>query len=379
MKSKRFVLSFILFLPLAFFTGCVGFNTAIFMTKSNVGLDFDNKPPTVEINISRKEAVVEPSFEGGKTPPVMASFGSKVGSGGGLGRFIFGVDQTFSGGDAAMTMAKLYDTNGVPTEEEAKQIDFDSGLSLTKPPNANSDSGKGFLGWKKRLFALPEPGEVRPFFFGTDTQLGVKVGWNGVGGPYPDNLKIGFNRKELAVAPVTFSPKEEKLGADGVTKTVRENVVRIPSFLATVDSNVEVEGGVNVGWMQYFATGNSADYLARQPGVRLAMIKRADPLGSQEAKNAVAERNIVALKQHGTDLATQVETEVNRLTTAAQLTKGAQAAVDSGLWSASNLAEFDNYNATEQGNYLKRTAEGRGSPEDIQKLGTYLEGLKAIR
>lgn len=283
MKSKRFVLSLILFLPPALFTGCVGYNTALFMTKSNVGLDFDNKPPTAEINISRKEAVVEPSFEGGKTPPIMASFGSKVGSGGGLGRFIFGVDQTFSGGDAAVTMAKLYNTNGVPLDNHMSQTNFDSGFSLSKPPKANSTSGKGFLGWKKRLFALPEPGEVRPFIFGTDTQLGVKVGWNGVGGPYPDNLKIGFNRKELAIAPVTLSPKEEKLDADGVGTTVRTNVVRIPSFLATIDSNVEVEGGVDVGWMQYFATGTSADYLARQPGVRLAMIKRADPKAAAKA------------------------------------------------------------------------------------------------
>ena len=374
MKSKRFVLSLILSLPLVLSTGCVGYNTAVFMTKSNAGLDFDNKPPTVEINISRKEAVVEPSFEGGKTPPVMASFGSKVGSGGGLSRFIFGVDQTFSGGDAAVTMAKLYDINEVPTKAEAKQIDFDSGLLLSKPPNANSTSGKGFLGWKKRLFALPEPGEVRPFIFGTDTQLGVKVGWNGVGGPYPDNMKIGFNRKELAIAPVTLSPKEPIPG----TNTFRTNVVRIPSFLATVDSNVEVEGGANVSWMQYFATGTSADYLARQPGVRLAMIQRADPLGSQQAKNSLAERNLNSLKTHGKDLATQVATEVSRLTSEAQLTAGAQAAVDSGLWPSSNITSFGNLTPEAQRGALTRTAENRKSPEDIQKLGKYLAGLKAI-
>jgi hypothetical protein len=127
------------------------------------------------------------------------------------------------------------------------------------------------------LFGLAEPGEVRPFFFGTDTQLGVKVAWNGVGGPYPDTVKIGFNRKELAIAPVTISD---------------ENVVRIPSFLATVDTNVRgsstngtntLRSELGLSWMQYFATGASADYLSRQYGVRKAMLERVDPKASEKS------------------------------------------------------------------------------------------------
>jgi len=282
MKPRPLLHSVILFAPLVPLTGCVGFNTALFMTKSNAGLDFDAKPPTVEINISRKEAVGEPSFEGGKTPTVMASFSSKSGSGGGLGRFFFGVDQTFAGGDAALTMAKLYDTNGIPEDNHASRMSFDSGVSLSKPPRANTPAGKkGWLGLKKHLFALPEPGEVRPFFFGTDSQLGVKVAWNGVGGPYPDNVKIGYNRKEMAVAPVTFTPREDE---------GRSNVVRIPSFLATVDSKVEGGGDVQVGWLQYFATGESASYLARQPGVRIAMHERADPKAAEQSGKFAAFR-----------------------------------------------------------------------------------------
>jgi hypothetical protein len=278
MKRNKRIRSFLLLMPLGLLTGCVGYNTALFTTKSNAGLDFDSKPPTAEINISRKEGVVEPSFEGGKTPPVMASFSSKIGSGGGLGRFFFGVDQTFAGGDAAVTMSKLYDSPFVPSEEQAQVIDFDSGLPLSKVPLSNTQVGKGWLGWKKRMFGLPEPGEVRPFFFGTDTQLGVKVGWNGLGGPYPDNLKIGFNRKEMAVAPVTLSPREVR--KDG---SVRANVVRIPSFLAAIDSQVRGTNDVEVGWLQYFATGEAASFLARQPGVRIAMARRADPLAVSDS------------------------------------------------------------------------------------------------
>ena len=258
MKTKYLLHSLLLALP-GLLTGCVGYNSVLFMTKSNAGLDFDTKPPTAEINISRKEGVVAPVFEGGKTPPVLASFSSQIGSGGGVGRFFFGVDQTFAGGDSALTMAKLYDDDKKVEETPASAARFDSGLPLSKLPEANTN--KGWFGWRKFFFGLPEPGEVRPFFFGTDSQLGVKVAWNGVGGAYPDTIKIGYNRKEMALAPVTLS----------------NNVVRIPSFLATVDTSTQGSNGVGVTWMQYFATGESASFLARQYGVRQAMLERADP------------------------------------------------------------------------------------------------------
>lgn len=280
-------LKYILYVcPLAL-TGCVGYNTALFMTKSNAGLDLDAKPPTAEINISRKEGVVEPSFEGGQTPPVMASFSTKVGHDK-MDSFFLGVNQTFAGGDAAVTMAKLYDWEKAIKEDTDEEVSrnekkFDSKLTLSEPPKANAN--KGWFGWRKKLFGLAEPGEVRPFFFGTDTQFGMKVAWNGVGGPYPDTIKLGFNRKEIAVAPITINEAHE---------------VRIPSFLATVDGGGKgaITGATNtlgvkqdVNWIQYFATGKSANYLARQYGVRRAMLERADPKAT-----AIATTNI-AIKQ----------------------------------------------------------------------------------
>lgn len=289
MKPTNFFVC-LCFGTLIFLTGCVGYNTTLFMTKSNAGLDFDAKPPTMELNISRKEGVVEPTFEGGKTPPVLASFGSKSG---GFSKFFFGVDQTFAGGDAAVTMAKLYDdANKVPDGTNSDHI-FDSGLPLSKIPEANKPNASWLSKWFLRL---PEPGETRPFFFGTDTQLGVKVGWNGVGGAYPDNLKIGFSRKEISVAPVTFTPRET--GANGVE---RANVVRIPSFLATVASDVKVGDQVELSWMQYFATGDSARFLARQYGVRKAMLQRADPsaVALSEAEKAGAKQHALAVDQAG--------------------------------------------------------------------------------
>ena len=268
-------------------SGCVGYNHTLFMTKSNAGLDIDSAPPTVEVNISRKEAVVAPAFEGGQTPPVIASFGSDVGSGAGAGRFFFGVNQTFAGGDAALTLGTLYEDPREPTgSEENLKKDFDSTLKLSEMPRANQSSSA----IKRFLFGLPEPGEVRPFVFGTDSQLGIKVGWNGVGGPYPDTLKIGYNRKEFAFAPVTL----QKDTTPGVTKPY---AVRMPSFLATVDSNVTGADNVKVGWMQYFATGAAADQLAREPAVRAAMIARSDPAQDAEIKDVQLRAQELILEQ----------------------------------------------------------------------------------
>jgi hypothetical protein len=231
--------------------GCAGYNTTMFMTKSNVGLDFDTKPPTAEITVSRKEAVIAPAFEGGQTPPVMASFKPRSGFDGSFGNFFIGVDQTFAGGDAAQAMSQLYNA---PTSH-ANLTNYDSVLNLSKAPD-----------YKCPLWRLPVPGETRPFFFATDTMLGLKVAWTGTGGQIPDSVKLGFNRKEFAWAPVTM-----------ITNTDHSAKVKMPSFLATIESKIEAGKSNGVQALQYFATGDAASYLALQQEVRKAMIARLDP------------------------------------------------------------------------------------------------------
>ena len=278
----------------AMFQGCAGYNTTMFMTKSNAGLDIDMKPPTAEINISRKEAVIEPVFEKGQTPPVMASFKPDVGFGGVLGNYFLGVDQTFAGGDAALTMAMLYDS-ATPPNLAGDEVKFDSTIELEAPiPDSNI------------LFDPAPPGVIRPFIFGTDTQLGLKVAWSGAGGQFPDTVKAGFNRKEFAWAPLTMTKGGKS--------------IKMPSFLATIQSHIGGESSTNksnitnittkvssprggngavssitniqlnvpdqsasVKSIQYFATGEAASLLARQKDVRDAMLKRLDPSYSSTA------------------------------------------------------------------------------------------------
>lgn len=242
--------------------GCaIGYNSVLFVTKSNVGIDVDSTPPTAEISIARRENVIEPTFEDGQTPPVLASF--RVGIKGILGTFA-SVSSTFSGGDAAVTMAELFDEK---VKRPAKQLAY---LCLKKQPSPR------LLGQK---ITFPEPGDVQPFLFGTDTSLGLKLAWSGLTAQYPDTVRLGYNRKELAWAPVFVAKDPE------CEKTGHPYRVDIPSFLATMDSSATAKGLETTGLdhLQYFATGKAATQLAQQPGIREAMLKRLDPAAAAAA------------------------------------------------------------------------------------------------
>lgn len=257
-------------LPFAF-TGCAGRNHILFMTKSNVGLDFDSKPPTLEITVSRKEVVIAPTFEGGQTPPVAASFKPKAGTGSGFANFFLGVDQTFAGGDAAVAMASLYATSNAP--DPSTRTNYNSALNLTQKPKYSGI----FRG-------IPGPGETRTFIFGTDTSLGLKAAWSGAGGQFPDTVRLGFNRKEFTWAPLSLTTNNAVHNAAAYS-------VKAPSFLATVESQIGVgssDGGIKA--LQYFASGESATLLALQPSVREAMIKRLDPGAAELAPEFAAGR-----------------------------------------------------------------------------------------
>jgi hypothetical protein len=271
-------------------TGCVGYDSTLFMTKSNFGLDIDTKPPTAEITVSRREGVIAPSFEEGKTPPVMASF--KVQQSG-LTTFFTGVGQTFAGGDSAVALATLYDagtpgkTEGAtPTELSVAKVkaatNYNSELTLNEEPEYK------ILFFKKKKF--PKSSRVRPFIFGTDTALGVKVAWSGLTAQMPDTARVGFQRKEFALAPVNLTKTETAAG------TPDEYSVKMPSFLATVDANVTIGAPKNSGIrsIQFFATGVAATQLALEKDVRKAMLYDADPTAAAKAAafdGAAAELN----------------------------------------------------------------------------------------
>lgn len=311
--------------------GCVGYNRVAFATKSNVGLDYDTKPlPTLQLNIGRKEIAVTPTFEGGGTPPLLASFGANP-EGNAAGRFSFGIDQTFSGGDAAMVMATLIGSdynprmaaNGQPTNASADTVVlYDSAITVSGVP-----TGRG----------TPYTTNATPFIFATDTSFGAKVSWSGAASTVPDSVHIGFRRKEGALAPVFASPSP-----NDSTKTV----VRIPSFLATVEGASVVEGTTNkYGARQFFATGKAATRLAMQPDVRDAMAKRLDPAAYKGTADKNVEKQIAQADRIAEEVSVHGKVDEQKLKTVA---------TDSGVVDPAQFAaKFKDKDKSELANALK--------------------------
>jgi hypothetical protein len=248
---------FIMWGVVAYLQGCaVGYNSTLFVTQSNIGLNAETKPPVLEMSIARREGVIAPGFEGGQTPPVMASFRTESNP---FSRFFFGVKSTFAGGDAAVFLSQSLKDN--------------SAVCLSKKPDA-----------KKILWvfdvSVPEKGAVEPFFFGTDTTFGLKVTW-GTNGEIPDSVRLGFSRTEFAWAPV-FGTDVRKCKIPG-TEQDGTYAVWMPPFLAVLDNDVQTgtPTQTKVSWLQYFATGESATALAKQDGVRAVMMERMDPVTYQ--------------------------------------------------------------------------------------------------
>lgn len=245
-KFLKICSSFLLLISLG---GCaIGFDHTLFMTKSNVGVDIDTKAPTAEISIARRELVIAPAFEKGQTPPVLAGF--RTGN-----RLLFGFDvsSVFAGGNAALMLS---DPNNIKENSE---------LCLQIKPE-----GKLHLGpIELARFSLPTTGEIRPFIFGTDTTFGIKVAWSGMTAQFPDSLKIGFNRKELALAPV--------FGSDKGTKDC-PYLVGMPPFLASIEmtSETATPQKFDLAYRQSFSTGSAAVELAKDPNIKKLLLTRLD-------------------------------------------------------------------------------------------------------
>jgi hypothetical protein len=231
------------------------------------------------MTIARREGVIAPCFEEGKTPPVFASFRTDAGWYNYLNPFV-SMSSVFAGGDAAVAMSSMK-----PTSETEYTKDKLSSFTLSKSPKGGIvpdlvDAGRAIVG----KTSLRKPGRMHPFVFGTDTSFGLKVAWSGTTGQYPDSVKLGLSRKEFALAPVfekmkesTGKGKKEPTGKDKGTPVV----VKMPSFLAVLDHITTLtKGSEYTGHVQYFATGKAATILAGQSYMQKAIMERADPLAA---------------------------------------------------------------------------------------------------
>lgn len=270
--------------------GCApGYNSVLFATRSNVGFDADTAPPNLEIAISRQEGVFEPTFEGGQTLPVMASFSSDSNA---FTNFFWGVKSTFATGEAAFIMSYLYDDAMPIKDDKGKDKVSYERVTLSEMPDPKLP-----FGCKVQYV---KAGEVKPVLFGTDTILGIKVKWSGQTAQYPSSVNIGFKRKEATLAPVA-------VGTNRITNPNNPNNINnkkyeadIASLLATIDSNVSASENAKFTYLQYFATGSAASNLARRRAVREAMLRRAYPdqkIKTAEEGKALREANWKYIRQ----------------------------------------------------------------------------------
>jgi hypothetical protein len=180
-------------------SGCAGYDRILFATKTNVGIDVDNKPPTAEITIARRELAITPTFqdsvEQDNTLPLLASFGLDGG--------ILDPDLSsrFAGGEAAVLLAMGPAKASSAMLNSSVTSDLSS-ICLNKQPDTRP-LWKWLWHW---IINKPETEryeqDTRAFYFATDSSFGLKLGWDGTSGPYPDTLKLGYNRKELAFPPI---------------------------------------------------------------------------------------------------------------------------------------------------------------------------------
>jgi hypothetical protein len=244
-------------------SGCgIGNNQLLFVTKSNFGLDIDTTPATAEITLARREGVIGPVFEGGVHPPIAANFyvHSEM--------FTANVLATFAGGAAAEELS-------APAGDLQRQ-------------GNSSTSGVLCISRKPDGADFPGPGEVKPFLFGTDTSVGLKVGWSGMTATYPNSLKFGYNRKEFALAPVMGN-------AEGCTTAGRMYGVKMPSFLAAINSGFEVKALDKTSFThsQFISTGKSAEALAGDQKIKAIFHKMAkEQLEHTVAKYAADENTL---------------------------------------------------------------------------------------
>jgi len=98
-------------------------------------------------------------------------------------------------------------------------------------------------------------GQRRPFFFGTGTNIGLRVGF---AGDAPSSVRFGFNREELSIIPMQradpLSGQPDKYA----------------SVLAAINMNDTIASpqGTSVKPTQFFATGAAARNLAKREEIR---------------------------------------------------------------------------------------------------------------
>ena len=260
----------------------------VFYTVTNMGVNFDSRIPAAEISLSRREGVLQPEFEGGVHLPVIATSDSRPGLLEGR------VTATFIGGAAAEIAAR-----DKGETDESKLLERGPGIVCVTTVPVGNDGLK-----------IPGAGATRPFIFGTSTNYGLFVGWDAPGTPIPQTVRLGYTRRELAIASV-FAAGDCPAAIKSHFATGAIHAVAMPSFLATIDggnrvgtppTGIGTPQTTSIAVRQSFATGSAARLLANDSKLRNALRTSITAEARQNAAEASqtaseAERNAAVARQ----------------------------------------------------------------------------------
>src|SRR5262245_12707871 len=136
-------------------SGCsgLGVDNVVFVTRTDVAVDFDTSPATTALGYKRDELVLAPIDANGRVLPVLTTVGTKAAP------LSFGANHSFATGDAAIVMARhLLD------KEDLKN----DGDGFLKYETLKKSLGKGLDG-----NAISASGRKR-YLFTTNTSLGLE-------------------------------------------------------------------------------------------------------------------------------------------------------------------------------------------------------------
>jgi len=191
---------------------CVGEDSVLFVTTTNIGIDADTTPPNIAVAYDRYEGYFGPTYANGALPPVYARLQSNSSV------FNPKIKQTYATGEAARLISK-----GEQSGE-------------TAPPKLTGD---------KRIA-----------FAGTTATVGLKVTFSPEGPP--ESVTLGYKRKEYSLIPVMTQ------GEGDAKEDTYASVVA--SFGINTETTKIGESGLGVS--QFFATGIAAKNLASDPVIQ---------------------------------------------------------------------------------------------------------------
>lgn len=329
--------------------GCsIGKRSVLFSTKTSIGVDADTKPPTLDVGFSRKEGTLSPVYDNGQVHSQMASYASQSG-------FLNNrVATSFATGNAADILSQYIG------EPNAKMANNDNAIII--PANPSSISGAA---------------NPKRYFFGTDTNFGVKIGMGLETGGWPDSINIGYKRKELAYVPII-----EKNGKAG-----------LPSLIGTSGFGVSGSqpGDAGVAQVQFFATGKAASHLAATPAIRGSLGLRI--LNDTEAKSLLEKerkrleklnQGLIDNKKKVEGYTSQIVDKVDALDSG-KLDTAVDVAGKAGLLTTTQVTQLKAVvDIRKKSLTLKKLARNISkqttvSPNDLIKLGVYRDELLNIK